>query len=101
LGSSHCSRSKGDGTIRIFDDYKVTVNPYLDIDRYPLPNPNDLFASLTSGQTFTELDLSQIYTQMPLASFPGLHAQLLLLAVQKVGGRSGQIYHMMRVAWMI
>ena len=31
-----------------------------------------------------------------VASFPGLHAQLLLLAVRKVGGRPGQIYHVMR-----
>ena len=30
-----------------------------------------------------------------IASFPGLHAQLLLLAVQKVGGRPGRIYHVM------
>jgi len=57
---------KGDGTIRICGDYKVTVNPYLDIDRYPLPKPNDLFASLAGGQRFTKLDLSQAYTQMPL-----------------------------------
>jgi len=57
---------KGDGTIRICGDYKVTVNPFLDIDRYPLPKPNDLFASLAGGQRFTKLDLSQAYTQMPL-----------------------------------
>jgi len=57
---------KGCGTIRICGDYKVTVNPYLDIDRYPLPEPNDLCASLAGGQRFTKLDLSQAYTQMPL-----------------------------------
>ena len=57
---------KGDGSIRICGDYKVTINPYLDIDKYPLPNPNVLFASLAGGQRFTKLDLSQAYTQMPL-----------------------------------
>ena len=31
-----------------------------------------------------------------VASFPGLHAQLLSLAVRKVGGRPGHIYHIMR-----
>ena len=31
-----------------------------------------------------------------LASFPGLHAQLLSLAVRKAGGRPGRIYHVMR-----
>ena len=30
-----------------------------------------------------------------LASFPGFHAQFLSLAVRKVGGRPGWIYHMM------
>ena len=54
--------TKGDGTIRICGDYKVTVNPYLDINRYPLPKPNDLFASLAGGQRFTKLDLSQAYS---------------------------------------
>ena len=33
-----------------------------------------------------------------LASFPGLHAQLLSLAVGKVGGRPGRIYHVMCAA---
>jgi len=34
-----------------------------------------------------------------LASFPGLHAQLLSLAVRKAGeGRPGRIYHVMRAA---
>jgi len=33
-----------------------------------------------------------------LASFPGLHTQLLLLAVRKVGGRPGRIYHVMCAA---
>jgi len=33
-----------------------------------------------------------------VASFPGLHAQLLSLAVQKTGGRPGRIYHMMHAA---
>jgi len=33
-----------------------------------------------------------------IASFPGLHTQLLLLAVRKAGGRPGRIYHMMHAA---
>jgi len=33
-----------------------------------------------------------------LASFPGLHAQLLSLTVQRAGGRPGRIYHVMRAA---
>ena len=33
-----------------------------------------------------------------VASFPGLHAQLLLLAVRKVGGRPGRSRHVIRAA---
>ena len=37
-------------------------------------------------------------TKHSVASFPGLHAQLLLLAVRKAGRRPGQIYHAMHAA---
>jgi len=39
-----------------------------------------------------------VYSSHMLASFPGLHAQLLSLAVQKAEGRPGLIYHVMRAA---
>ena len=42
----------------------MTVNPSLDVDQYPLPE--DLFATLANGKTFSELDLSQAYQQMVL-----------------------------------
>ena len=31
-------------------DYKVMVNSALEVDQYPLPNPSDLFASLSGGK---------------------------------------------------
>ena len=37
-----------------------------DVEHYPLPKPQDLFASLTGGQKFTKLDLQQAYLQLPL-----------------------------------
>ena len=37
---------------------------FLDVDQYPLPKPNELFASLTRGKRFTKLDLSQAYMYM-------------------------------------
>ena len=40
----------------------------------------------------------QIKTRVTITVFPDLHAQLLLLAVRKAGGRPGQIYHMIRAA---
>ena len=52
---------KNDGRFRICGDYKVTVNPSLSVDQYPLPKPEDLFASLAGGTIFAKLDLLQAY----------------------------------------
>lgn len=57
---------KRDGTFRLCGDYKVTINQDLEVDQYPLPVPEDLMSSLTGGKTFTKLDLSSAYQQMPL-----------------------------------
>ena len=60
MGSSHCASSKKDGTIHICGDFKATINPYLDVDQYPLPKPSELFACLTGGKKFTKLDVFSI-----------------------------------------
>ena len=57
---------KGGGKIRLCGDYKVTINPVLEIDRYPLPKPDDLFAALSGRQRFTKIDLTHAYQQMSL-----------------------------------
>ena len=38
----------------------------LEVDQYPLPNPNELLASLANGKHFTKLDLTSAYRQMTL-----------------------------------
>ena len=57
---------KRNGRFRICDDYKVTINQALDVDQYPLPKPEDLFATLAGGNKFTKLDVSQAYQQLTL-----------------------------------
>ena len=55
-----------DGRIRICGDFKVTLNPVMSVDQYPLPKPQDLYATLSGGKKFTTLDLSQAYHQLML-----------------------------------
>ena len=57
---------KRHGSIRLCGDYKVTINPHLQVDQYPLPRPSDLFTCLTGGKSFTKLDLASAYQQMEL-----------------------------------
>ncbi|PIK62342.1 hypothetical protein BSL78_00660 [Apostichopus japonicus] len=57
---------KGDGNIRVCGDYKVTINPAMHQQEYPLPRPDELFAQLQGGQKFSKLDLSNAYLQIVL-----------------------------------
>ncbi|KAI4881016.1 hypothetical protein NFI96_011261 [Prochilodus magdalenae] len=57
---------KADKSIRICGDYKVTVNQSVVDETYPLPNTEDLFATLAGGTLFTKLDLSHAYQQLEL-----------------------------------
>ncbi len=47
--------------VRICGDFKQTVNPVTKLDKYPIPQVEDLFAKLAGGKAFTKLDLSQAY----------------------------------------
>ncbi|XP_060754235.1 uncharacterized protein K02A2.6-like [Neoarius graeffei] len=57
---------KKNGSVRICGDFKVTVNPALCAEHYPIPRIEDLFASLSGGHRFSKLDLSQAYLQVPV-----------------------------------
>ncbi|KAK6179270.1 hypothetical protein SNE40_011672 [Patella caerulea] len=57
---------KSDHSIRICGDYKVTVNKCIEVQQYPLPNAEDIFATLAGGTVFSKLDLSSAYQQLML-----------------------------------
>jgi len=55
---------KGDGQLRLCGDYEVTINPALETEQYPLPKPDDIFATLAGGKVFSKIDLTHAYQQM-------------------------------------
>ena len=57
---------KTDGHVRICGDYKVTINPVLEVDHYLLLTPEDLFATVAGAKCFLKLDLSHVYQQVEL-----------------------------------
>ena len=57
---------KGDGSIRLCGDYKVTINQCSPLNRYPLPHVKDLFIKLAGARYFSKIDLSQAYLQLPV-----------------------------------
>lgn len=58
---------KPSGELRLCGDYKLTINKAINMDTYPLPLIDELFACLSGGVSFSKLDLSQAYHQLPLA----------------------------------
>ena len=57
---------KKDGTMRVCGDFKVTINPVLQVDQHPLPNLNEVLSTLAGGKSFMKLDLTAAYQQMLL-----------------------------------
>ena len=55
---------KSDGSLRICGNYKMSVNPHLNVDQYPLPKPADIMASVSGGKHSSKLDLRAAYQQM-------------------------------------
>ncbi|XP_050359282.1 uncharacterized protein LOC126779404 [Nymphalis io] len=55
------------GEIRICGDYKITINPKLKRDYYPLPRIEELFAALSGGEEFSKIDLKHSYQQVLLS----------------------------------
>ncbi|CAC5423728.1 Uncharacterized protein K02A2.6 [Mytilus coruscus] len=55
---------KSNGTIRICGDFKTTVKNMLNLDQYPLPRTDEIFATLAGGQKYTKLDIRNAYLHM-------------------------------------
>ena len=49
------------GEIRICGNFKLTVNPQLVINKYPLAGIKDIFVALEDGELFSKIDLSHAY----------------------------------------
>lgn len=70
-------------SVRLCGGYRVTVNPHLKIDHYPLSLPEDIFATVAGGTVFTVLDLSKAYLQLELDE----HSQEILTVNTLLGFR--------------
>ena len=57
---------KQNGAVRICGDFKVSVNPHLNVQNYPMPTCDEVFQKLRGGQHFTKLDLADAYLQLEL-----------------------------------
>jgi transposase InsO family protein len=58
---------KTNGTVRICGDFKVTINPHIIRDSYPLPRFEEIAAKLNNCRYFSVLDLKDAYLQLPVA----------------------------------
>ena len=55
---------KCDGDIHICGDFKLTINPIICPQVYPLPTPEEMFSTLANGESYSKLNLAQAYKQM-------------------------------------
>lgn len=53
---------KPNRNVRICGDFKVTLNPHLIVQQYPLPRIEYLFSQLHGGDKFSKIDFCQMRT---------------------------------------
>ena len=57
---------KPDETARICGDYKVTLNPCLQVQQHPIPQVEECFQAMNGGKKISKIDFSQAYNQVML-----------------------------------
>ncbi|XP_062541724.1 uncharacterized protein K02A2.6-like [Armigeres subalbatus] len=57
---------KANGSIRICGDYSTGLNEALQPNQYPLPLPQDIFASLANCTVFSQIDLTDAFLQVEI-----------------------------------
>ena len=57
---------KKNGKMRLYGDYKITINQSAPTEIYPLSRAEELHAKLARGKCFTKLNMSNGYLQLPL-----------------------------------
>ncbi|KFD67385.1 hypothetical protein M514_20421 [Trichuris suis] len=55
---------KANGSFRICADFSTGLNSMLELHKYPLPTPDDLFTVLNGGRLFSKLDFADAYLQV-------------------------------------
>lgn len=58
---------KSNGSVRICVDCKRTLNRYIEMEHYPLPVIDDIFANLSDAKVFCVLDLTGAYQQLAVS----------------------------------
>ena len=57
---------KANGSLRLCGSYDQTVNKASQLEKYPLPRVDELFAAMAGGKMFTKIDLREAYFQLEL-----------------------------------
>ena len=80
----------------LFDILPLSILPYISLWLSIMGDEliNSIWTTFQDGVWFKDVWLHTGY--QALALFPGLHTQLLSLAVRNAGGRPGRTYHVMR-----
>ena len=52
--------------VRLYGDFKVTINPNVIPEHYLLPNAEDMFVSLNGGKVLIKIDLTRAYQQLQI-----------------------------------